>query len=181
MIQLEEKEALAVASTAEDDASPPPPEKVNRVGASAAQTEGGSMTRHRDGFSLSSLIQKAAARKRLENADEMASPAANVQKAPVSPRVVIMNEWEAYKGAEVMEETVQRLGGPLGWWRQNEMLYPHIARLARKYLAVQASSAASERLFSQAGLVVTAKRNRMTGDTAADIIFLHESLKHKLW
>ena len=90
---------------------------------------------------------------------------------PVSPRVVIMNEWEAYKGAEVLEETVHRVGGPLGWWRQNEMLYPHIARLARKYLAGQASSAASERLFSQAGLVVTAKRNRMTGDTAADIIF----------
>ena len=33
--------------------------------------------------------------------------------------MVIMNEWEAYKGAEVIEETVQRLGGPLASWRQN--------------------------------------------------------------
>ena len=36
-------------------------------------------------------------------------------------------------------------------------------------------------LVSQASLVVTAKRKRMTGDTAADIIFLRESLKDKLW
>ena len=35
------------------------------------------------------------------------------------------------------------------------------ARLARKYFAVQASSAASEPFFSQAGLVVASNRNRM--------------------
>ncbi|CAN0499146.1 unnamed protein product, partial [Laminaria digitata] len=37
-------------------------------------------------------------------------------------------------------------------------MYPHITILARKHLAVQASSAASERVFSQGGLVVTKKR-----------------------
>ncbi|CAN0493112.1 unnamed protein product [Scytosiphon promiscuus] len=58
---------------------------------------------------------------------------------------------------------------------------PHLAKLARKYLAVQASSAASERLFSQAGLVLTDKRNRMSGETAANVVFLHESIKHELW
>ena len=33
--------------------------------------------------------------------------------------MVIMNEWEAYKGAEVIEETVQHLGCHLAPWRQN--------------------------------------------------------------
>ena len=52
-------------------------------------------------------------------------------------------------------------------------------RLARNYFAVEASSATSERLFSQADLVVASIRNRISGDTAADIIFLHhQSMKH---
>ena len=37
-----------------------------------------------------SLVQKAAARKRLENADEVASSAANLLKALASPRVLVM-------------------------------------------------------------------------------------------
>ncbi|CAN0433173.1 unnamed protein product [Laminaria digitata] len=60
-------------------------------------------------------------------------------------------------------------------------MYPHIAILARKYLAVQASSAASERVFSQGGLVVTKKRNRLSGEMVGDIVFLHERMKFKLW
>ena len=61
-------------------------------------------------------------------------------------------------------------------------IYPQFATLVRKYLAVQASSAASERVFSVGGLVVTRKRNhRLGGERAGDIIFLHESMKHKLW
>ena len=50
---------------------------------------------------------------------------------------------------------VEAAGGPLGWWEKSSRIYPHIATLARKYLAVQASSAASERVFSVGGLVVT--------------------------
>ena len=53
--------------------------------------------------------------------------------------------------------------------------------LARKYLAVQASSAASERIFSVGGLVVTKKRNRLGVERVGDTIFLHESMKNKLW
>ena len=37
--------------------------------------------------------------------------------------------------------------------------------LIRMYFAVQASPAASERLFSQTGLVVASNRNCMSGDT----------------
>ena len=67
-------------------------------------------------------------------------------------------------------ETVDGLDGLLGWWRHNENRRPRMAKLARKFLAVQASSTASERLFSQAGLVVPAKRKRMSGEMAADIL-----------
>ncbi|CAM9707545.1 unnamed protein product, partial [Sphacelaria rigidula] len=68
----------------------------------------------------------------------------------------------------------------LGWWTKAYQVYPHVAILARKYLAVQASSAACERVFSVGGLVVTKTRNRLSGDRVADV-FLHESMKHNLW
>ncbi|CAN0125823.1 unnamed protein product, partial [Laminaria digitata] len=35
----------------------------------------------------------------------------------------------------------------LKWWAGKQSTFPTVAKLAREYLAVQASSAASERLF----------------------------------
>ncbi|CAN0387172.1 unnamed protein product [Laminaria digitata] len=57
-------------------------------------------------------------------------------------------------------------------------MFPTVAKLARKHLAVQT---ASESLFSVGGSTITKKRNRLSGEMAADIIFLHETLKNKLW
>jgi hypothetical protein len=45
------------------------------------------------------------------------------------------------------------LQNPLEWWKFNEKLYPHLAQLAKEYLAIPASSATVERLFSRAGNV----------------------------
>ena len=51
---------------------------------------------------------------------------------------------------------------PLGWWQKVSRVYPHIAMLTRRSLAVQAPSAASERVFSVGERVVTNnKRNRL--------------------
>jgi len=43
---------------------------------------------------------------------------------------------------------------PLEWWAANKNLYPGLAVLACKYLALLPSSASVERAFSQAGWVV---------------------------
>ena len=58
-------------------------------------------------------------------------------------------------------------------------MYPHIAKLARKYLVTLSSSVTSELLFSQAGLMMaTSKGNRRSGKTATAIMFLHGSIKY---
>jgi hypothetical protein len=49
----------------------------------------------------------------------------------------------------------------LKWWRANEASFPSLARLARKILVIPASSLSCERVFSQAALVVTKRRNRL--------------------
>jgi hypothetical protein len=40
---------------------------------------------------------------------------------------------------------------PLQWWRCHEHQLPHLAKMARQFLAMPASSAGVERLFSSAG------------------------------
>ena len=42
---------------------------------------------------------------------------------------------------------------PLVWWKKNAAVLPYTSYVARSILCVQASSAASERLFSAAGFI----------------------------
>jgi hAT family C-terminal dimerisation region len=61
---------------------------------------------------------------------------------------------------------------PLEWWKNNAEYYALLAAVARKWLAVPASSAASERLFSAAGLVVTKKRTSLKAERVESLVFL---------
>ena len=58
------------------------------------------------------------------------------------------------------------------WWDVNLRQFPILAQLARKYLSIQATSGASERVFSDAGLIMTAKRTSMKEDLFEALIFL---------
>ena len=49
----------------------------------------------------------------------------------------------------------------LDFWRAHENIFPALALLAKKYLSVQASSAAVERMFSIAGHIFSVKRRRL--------------------
>ena len=63
-------------------------------------------------------------------------------------------------------------GDPLEWWRIKRFEYPLMARLARKYLAVQGSSTNAERVMSRMGLILTKKRMAMKGELFSEIMFL---------
>jgi len=61
---------------------------------------------------------------------------------------------------------------PLEYWKANETRFPVLSLVARKYLGIPASSAASERFFSQGALINTKLRNRLNKSTFEKIICL---------
>ena len=74
---------------------------------------------------------------------------------------------------KVKVRVVDKMGGPLKWWVSRRDIFPTLAKLARKYLAVQAISGSAERLFLTAGDTVTAERERLCDDDAEGLVFLH--------
>jgi flagellin-specific chaperone FliS len=65
----------------------------------------------------------------------------------------------------------------LEWWRKNRVFYPTLAVLARKYLAIQATSASSKRIFSRAQRIISNLRTRLDPEMAGKILFVAENLE----
>ncbi|XP_073795658.1 E3 SUMO-protein ligase ZBED1 isoform X4 [Danio rerio] len=66
---------------------------------------------------------------------------------------------------------------PLAWWKDNESQFPHVAKLAKCYLGVPATSVPSERVFSTAGDIVTAQRSSLSSENVDIMVFLKKNLK----
>ena len=60
----------------------------------------------------------------------------------------------------------------LFFWRSHECVFPGLAMLAKKFLSVQASSAACERMFSIAGHIFSVKRRRLGIKFFMQLLFL---------
>ena len=60
----------------------------------------------------------------------------------------------------------------LSWWRTHSPLFPALAALARTYLALPASSAPSERVFSKMNVVVDKRRAFLHYARAERLVFL---------
>ena len=56
------------------------------------------------------------------------------------------------------------------------MRFPTLAKLARHYLCVPATSVPAERIFLIAGLVISNKRSSLTPENADMLIFLSKNL-----
>lgn len=64
---------------------------------------------------------------------------------------------------------------PLAWWRENRKKYPVLARLARRFLCLQATSVASERVWSTAGNILTSRRSRLHPLALESLVLIHEN------
>ena len=73
------------------------------------------------------------------------------------------------------EKVAPRNSNPLDWWKQNEFRFKRLAKLAKEILGIPATSTASERLFSTAGLTVTKLRNSLKPDNVDALVFLNKN------
>ena len=65
---------------------------------------------------------------------------------------------------------------PLNWWKEHHQEYPHVAKVARAYLAIPGSQSTSERMFSLAGNIVTEKRGCTLTNHVEQIAYLNDNV-----
>ncbi len=56
------------------------------------------------------------------------------------------------------------------WWKQREHLFPELAKVAKRFLSIPATSVPSERLWSRAGLTMTDRRTSMSPSTLEKLL-----------
>jgi hAT family C-terminal dimerisation region len=86
----------------------------------------------------------------------------------------VEDELNAYMHVQQVSTKVD----PLLWWKQHQGEFPRLARMARQYLAVPATSASVERVFSGVGLVTTDLRGRLMDTTTIDLMWAKAVLQN---
>ena len=66
---------------------------------------------------------------------------------------------------------------PLKWWKSKDTKFPLLAKMAKKYLCVCATSVASERIFSLAGYIGSNVRNCLKPSKVDQLTFLARNLQ----
>ena len=85
-----------------------------------------------------------------------------------------MSEIERYKTSAVNLSGCVDL---MSWWNENTNLCPGLSVVARNVLCVMATSAASERNFSLAGHVVSARRSRLNSSSVNNILLMNNAMR----
>jgi len=62
---------------------------------------------------------------------------------------------------------------PLHWWALHEEEFPILSNFAKSYLAIPASQASSERMFSAAKDVISDKRCLLNSEILEPLVLLH--------
>jgi len=105
------------------------------------------------------------------------SPTPSETSKTYKPKLFSIFEQKQPKASDEVEEYLKEdkipfNQCPFNWWLNKKEKYPILAKMARIYLAIPATSTSSERLFSDAGNLLSAKRSRIDSELFKRILFL---------
>lgn len=66
------------------------------------------------------------------------------------------------------------------WWHRNQQYFPNLFRLFLSNASITASSAPSERKFSETGIIITARRSNLLPDTVTNLVLARNNLMNFL-
>lgn len=84
--------------------------------------------------------------------------------------------YKATKGIKRRDPHSRLFNNPLDWEKVHESDFPHLAKLAMKYLSLPATSAPSKCVFSTAGLMIAMERAQLEASHVNELVFLLESV-----
>lgn len=67
---------------------------------------------------------------------------------------------------------------PLLWWKKHQAAFPYLSSLAKIMLSIPATSASTERHFSEAGVLLTKRKAQLDPLNVEKILFIHSNFKH---
>ena len=76
-----------------------------------------------------------------------------------APTVSLEQAVEAELSSYLVSPVQDSEGSPLDWWREHQVHFPTLSKVAKKYLCIPATSSPSERVFSSGGNIVTCLRS----------------------
>ena len=65
----------------------------------------------------------------------------------------------------------------ISYWHLNKSLYPNLAQIAKRVLAIPATNTAVERLFSHSGNTVTDRGTRSDADKINNLLFIKRNIR----
>ena len=71
-----------------------------------------------------------------------------------------------------LKKEVKGIKDILSWWKDNQEIFPNLARMARGYLAIPGTSVSVEWLFSQAGDIATPNRSSLDEESLGNTLEL---------
>lgn len=92
------------------------------------------------------------------------------QVAPHSSRESIENELNFFVLLDAGPDA-----DPLEWWKENEERFPHVAKLARKYLCIPATGSPSEWAFSASENIVSCQSSAVKPPRVDQLVFQHSA------
>ncbi|GET03141.1 zinc finger BED domain-containing protein RICESLEEPER 2-like [Rhizophagus clarus] len=69
---------------------------------------------------------------------------------------------------------------PLLWWQAHGSEFPTLYEMARDFLTIQATSVASEQVFSIAGHTITKTQNKLLPETARALLYMKSWISNNL-